>query len=89
MPISAWVDLVIGVSRSISVSAMATVGLLTSMIDAPDVADLDAVEQHRAAAAKPGGRARNAHAQQRRLAAVADRRRPVDEGEGREDRQPA
>ena len=27
MPISAWVDLVIGVSRSISVSAMATVGL--------------------------------------------------------------
>ena len=46
-PMSACVDLVIGVSRSISVSAMATVGLSTSMIDALDVADLDAVEQHR------------------------------------------
>ena len=86
MPISALVDLVIGVSRSISVSAMATVGLLHVDVDAPDIADLDAVEQHRAAAAQPGRRAGDAHAQRRRFAAVADRRRPVDEGEGRNDR---
>ena len=79
MPISALVDWVIGVSRSTSVSAIASVGLLTSMIDAPDVAHLDAVEKHLAAARQPGGRAGNADAQRRGLAAVADRRRPVDE----------
>ena len=55
-------------------------------VDAPDVADLDAVEEHGAAAPQARSRAGDAHAQRRRLAAVADGGRPVDEGEGRDDR---
>src|SRR5690606_3711101 len=55
-------------------------------IDALGVADPDAVEKNGAAAAEPGRGAGNAYAQLGGFAAVADRRRPVDEGERRHDR---